>query len=85
LANGAEGNERQAVRLHAAPEKPVLTSNAIEALHEKFKRRIMTQTTLPSAEAAAITFWAMLASGQIAMSKADGSQSLNEKPSGHAN
>ena len=43
------------------------STNAIERLHEKFKRRIKTQTVLPSAETAAMLFWALLAAGQIAM------------------
>jgi transposase-like protein len=55
--------------------------NAIERLHEEFKRRIKTQTVLPSAETAAMLFWALLASGQITMRKVDGWRSLNEKPS----
>jgi hypothetical protein len=50
-------------------------------LHEEFKRRIKTQTVLPSAETAAMLFWALLASGQITMRKVDGWQSLAEKPS----
>jgi transposase-like protein len=33
------------------------TTNAIERLHEEFKRRIKTQTVLPLAETAAILFW----------------------------
>jgi putative transposase len=61
--------------------KSLRTSNAIERLHEEFKRRIKTQTLLPSAETAAILFWALLASGQITMRKVDGWQSLSEKPS----
>jgi transposase-like protein len=48
------------------------TTNAIERLHEEFKRRIKTQTVLPSAETAAMLFWALLASGQINMRKVDG-------------
>ena len=40
------------------------TTNAIERLHEEFKRRIKTQTVLPSADTAAMLFWALLASGQ---------------------
>ena len=35
--------------------------DAIERLHEEFKRRIKTQTVLPSAETAAMLFWALLA------------------------
>jgi putative transposase len=57
------------------------TSNAIERLHEEFKRRIKTQTVLPSAETAAMLFWALLASGQITMRKVDGWESLSEKTS----
>ena len=61
--------------------KSIRTSNAIERLHEEFKRRIKTQTVLPSAETAAMLLWALLASGQIAMRKVDGWQSLSEKAS----
>ena len=64
--------------------KSIRTSNAIERLHEEFKRRINTQTVLPSAETAAMLFWALLASGQITMRKVDGWRSLNEKPSDQA-
>jgi len=61
--------------------KSIRTTNAIERLHEEFKRRIKTQTVLPSAETAAMLFWALLASGQIVMRKVDGWRSLAEKPS----
>ncbi len=61
--------------------KSIRTSNAIERLHEEFKRRIKTQTVLPCAETAAMLFWALMASGQITMRKVDGWQSLAEKPS----
>jgi len=55
------------------------TSNAIERLHEEFKRRIKTQTVLPSADTADLLFWALLASGQINMRKVDGWQTLTTK------
>ena len=61
--------------------KSIRTTNAIERLHEEFKRRIKTQTVLPSAETAAMLFWALLASGQIVMRRVDGWKSLAEKPS----
>lgn len=61
--------------------KSIRTSNAIERLHEEFRRRIKTQTVPPSAETAAMLFWALLASGQITMRKVDGWRSLNEPPS----
>ena len=44
--------------------KSIRTSNGIERLHEEW---IKTQTVLPSAETAAMLFWALLASGQITM------------------
>jgi putative transposase len=59
--------------------KSARTTNAIERLHEEFKRRIKTQTVLPSAETAAMLFWALLASGQISMRKVDGWKTLSEK------
>ncbi|MEH2561740.1 transposase-like protein [Bradyrhizobium sp. AZCC 2289] len=60
--------------------RSVRTTNAIERLHEEFKRRIKTQTVLPSADTAAMLFWALLASGQINMRKVDGWQTLAVKP-----
>ena len=59
--------------------KSIRTTNAIERLHEEFKRRIKTQTVLPSAETAAMLFWALLASGQIVMRKVDGWPSLSQR------
>lgn len=56
------------------------TTNAIERLHEEFKRRIKTQCVLPCAETAAMLFWALLASGQITLRKVDGWQSLAQPP-----
>lgn len=61
--------------------RSIRTTNAIERLHEEFKRRIKTQTVLPSAETAAMLFWALLASGQITMRKVDGWKTLAEVPS----
>jgi putative transposase len=68
-------------RLPPSQWKSARTTNAIERLHEEFKRRIKTQTVLPSAETAAMLFWALLASGQITMRKVDGWQSLGQAPS----
>jgi putative transposase len=47
-------------------------------IEKEFKRRIKTQTVLPSAETAAMLLWSLLASGQITMRKVDGWQSLGE-------
>ena len=41
-------------RLPPSQWRSARTTNAIERLHEEFKRRIKTQTILPSAETAAI-------------------------------
>src|SRR5262249_7285793 len=41
---------------------------------------VCTLTVLPSAETAAMLFWALLASGQINMRKVDGWQTLATKP-----
>ena len=67
-------------RLPPSQWRSARTTNAIERLHEEFKRRIKTQTVLPSAETAAMLFWALLASGQINMRKVDGWQTLATKP-----
>jgi putative transposase len=44
-------------------------------LHEAFKRRIKTQTLLPSAETAAMLFWA-----KINVRKVDGWQTFDTHP-----
>jgi putative transposase len=67
-------------RLPPSQWRSVRTTNAIERLHEEFKRRIKTQTVLPSADTAAMLFWALLASGQISMRKVDGWQTLATPP-----
>ena len=65
-------------RLPPSQWKSARTTNAIERLHEEFKRRIKTQTVLPSAETAAMLFWALLAAGQIVMRRVDGWQTLSQ-------
>jgi transposase-like protein len=67
-------------RLPASQWRSARTTNAIERLHEEFKRRIKTQTVLPSADTAAMLFWALLVSGQINMRKIDGWQTIATKP-----
>ena len=66
------------LRLPPSQWKSARTTNAIERLHEEFKRRIKTQTVLPSAETAAMLFGAVLASGQIVLRKVNGWQTLAE-------
>jgi putative transposase len=60
--------------------KSIRTTNAIERLHEEFKRRIKTQCLLPCAETACMLFWALLASGQITLRRVDGWDTLHVPP-----
>jgi putative transposase len=64
------------IRLPPSQWKSGRTTNFIERLHEESKRRIKTQTVLPSADTAAMLFWALLASGQIRTRKINGWQSF---------
>ena len=77
-----EAGERLFTFLRYPPEqwRSLRTTNAIERLHEEFKRRIKTQCLLPCAETAAMLFWALLASGQITMRRVDGWPSLDRSP-----
>ncbi len=77
-----EAGDRLFTFAHMPPSqwRSLRTTNAIERLHEEFKRRIKTQTVLPSADTAAMMFWALLASGQISMRKVDGWNTLATKP-----
>jgi len=70
-------------RLPPSQWKSARTTNAIERLHEEFKRRIKTQTVLPSADTAAMLFWALLASGQITMRKVNGWETLASRLRDH--
>lgn len=60
--------------------KSIRTTNAIERLHEEFRRRIKIQCVLPCAQTACMLFWALLAAGQITLRKVDGWQTLHEQP-----
>jgi putative transposase len=77
-----EAGERLFTFLRYPPEqwRSLRTTNAIERLHEEFKRRINTQCLLPCAETAAMLFWALLASGQITMRRVDGWPTLERSP-----
>jgi putative transposase len=77
-----EAGERLFTFLRYPPEqwRSLRTTNAIERLHEEFKRRIKTQCLLPCAETAAMLFWALLAAGQITMRRVDGWPTLDRSP-----
>jgi putative transposase len=77
-----EAGEKLFTFLRFPPDqwRSIRTTNAIERLHEEFKRRIKTQCMLPCAETACMLFWALLASGQITMRKVDGWKTLHVAP-----
>ena len=77
-----EAGDRLFTFLRYPPQQwnSLLTTNAIERLHGEFKRRIKSQCALPNAETAAMLFWALMASGQIAMRRVDGWQTLDQAP-----
>jgi transposase-like protein len=47
-------------------------SNVIERLHEEFRRRVKTQGSLPSEDAAPILLFSLVVSGQIKLRRIDG-------------
>lgn len=77
-----EAGPRLFTFLRYPPEqwKSIRTTNAIERLHEEFKRRIKTQCLLPCAETACMLFWALLASGQIALRRVNGWDTFHVPP-----
>ena len=54
--------------------KCLRTTNAIERLNEEFRRRVKTQGSFPTEEAAIVLLYALVASGQIVLRKIDGPQ-----------
>ena len=67
-------------RLPPSQWKSARTTNAVERLHEEFKRRIKTPCRLACAETAGMLFWALLASGQITLRRVDGWNTLHVAP-----
>jgi putative transposase len=52
--------------------KTLRSTNVIERLHEEFRRRVKTQSSLPSEDAALILLFSLVASGQIKLRRIDG-------------
>jgi putative transposase len=50
--------------------------NTIERLHEEFRRRVKTQGSLPSEDAAVVLLFSLVASGQIRLWRIDGWQKI---------
>ena len=52
--------------------KCLRTTNAIERLNEEFRRRVKTQGSFPTEDAAVVLLYSLVASGQITLRKIDG-------------
>src|SRR5215467_12942971 len=52
--------------------KTLRTTNTIERLHEEFRRRVKTQGSLPSEDAALVLLFSLVVSGQIKLRRIDG-------------
>ena len=59
-------------RCPKAQWKTLRTTNTIERVHEEFRRRVKTQGSLPSEDAALVLLFSLVASGQIKLRKIDG-------------
>jgi transposase-like protein len=59
-------------RFPKAQWKTLRTTNTIERLHEEFRRRVKTQGSLPSDDAALVLLFSLVASGQINLRRIDG-------------
>jgi putative transposase len=58
--------------------KSLRTTNAIERLNGEFRRRVKTQGSLPSAQAAELLLFGLIISGQIGMRRIDGWRDLKQ-------
>ena len=67
-------------RFPASQHKSLRTTNAIERLQEEFRRRVKTQSSLPSEKAALLVFFGLFASGQVKMRRIQGWYDLGEAP-----
>jgi putative transposase len=59
-------------RVPTAQGKALRSTNVFERLHEEFRRRVKTQGSLPSEDAALVLLFSLVASGQIKLRKIDG-------------
>jgi len=60
--------------------KVLRTTNAIERLHEEFRRRVKTQGSLPDAQSAELLFFGLLMSGQVLLRRVRGWRHLSQVP-----
>ena len=67
------GSFRRSLRYRPRAQwKTLRTTNTIERLHEEFRRRVKTQGSLPSEDAALVMLFSLVASGQIRLRRIDG-------------
>jgi transposase-like protein len=59
-------------RFPKAQWKTLRSTNVIERLHEEFRRRVKTQGSLPTEDAALVLLFSLVASGQIKLRRIDG-------------
>jgi len=59
-------------RFPRAQWKTLRTTNVIERLNEEFRRRVKTQGSLPTEDAAVVLLFSLVASGQIRLRRLDG-------------
>jgi transposase-like protein len=60
------------LRFPKAQWKTLRATNVSERLHEEFRRRVKTQGSLPSEDAAIVLLFSLVASGQIKLRRIDG-------------
>jgi transposase-like protein len=56
--------------------KTLRTTNTVERLHEKFRRRVKTQGSLPNEDAAVVLLFSLVVCGQIKLRRIDGGRKI---------
>ena len=64
------------VRFPTTQWKALRTTNALERIHEEFRRRVKTQASLPSQDAVLLLLFGLLRSGAITLRALVGYQEL---------
>ena len=70
-------------RFPKAQWKTLRTTDVIERLHEEFRRRLKTQGSLPSEDAALVLLFSLVASRQIKLRRIDGWRNIAAVVSQH--
>jgi len=70
-------------RFPIAQWKALRTTDTIERLHEEFRRRVKTQGSLPTEDAALVLLFRLVVSGQVKLRRIDGWRKIAAVPSQH--